>query len=127
MNCENLQKLATYLRSLPADYQEFDMEVYASDNSFAHPLSCGTAGCAIGHGPNAGIAAQDQEEWEDYSRRVFAITADADEWDWCFGWYWAHTDNTPLGAAQRIEWLLQNGLPENANDQKLGDAPLCYK
>lgn len=131
----NLTKLAAYLLTLPAEYPDFEMESYVRprgelDNAiavkldtFAHLPECGTAACAAGHGPRAGIDFEPGESWNIYSRRAFA---GGDEWSWCFGALWAHVDNTAHGAAARIEWMLANGLPDDAGDQELSDAPLCY-
>ena len=65
MNRDNLTKLADYLESLPEDYKDFGMAgylhvfdarkaaEYAQHNGGV--AKCGTAACAIGHGPAAGI------------------------------------------------------------------------
>ena len=65
INRENLEKLASYLENLPEDYQHFGMRSYlnptdlsalikyAEQNGGVH--TCGTAACAVGHGPAAGI------------------------------------------------------------------------
>lgn len=65
VNVENCEKLAAYLESLPEDYQDFGMQAYIYPHNDAalekYALqnggvsSCGTAACAIGHGPAAGI------------------------------------------------------------------------
>ena len=52
---------------------------------------------------------------------------DSAEWQWLFCAPWTKIDNTPEGAALRIEWLLKNGLPENWQEQMCGLDPLCYK
>ncbi len=44
-----------------------------------------------------------------------------------FGSGWHSTDNTPIGAAQRIEYVLKHGVPENWRKQMTGRAPLSYK
>lgn len=46
---------------------------------------------------------------------------------WLFASWWWEIDNTPRGAAQRVEWLLRYGVPEDARKQALGAAPLCYQ
>jgi hypothetical protein len=133
MNRDNLETLAAYLEGLPADYQHFNMNVYvmkddrlfnyASGAPFAG--ACGTVACAVGHGPAAGIPAKLEEEWwTDYARRVFELKGC--ENDWCFAGLWVNVDNTPHGAAKRIRYLLDHGLPEDAEYQMYGDAPYLF-
>ena len=59
----------------------------------------------------------------DYIRTIQPFSK---EWDWCFSSRWADIDNTPTGAALRIEWLLNHGLPKDWRKQMVGEAPLCY-
>lgn len=117
MNRKNLKKLADYLESenLKA---EFDMQYFEN--------MCGSAVCAIGHAPYAGIPKKPNEDWVDYSQRVFDIRSV--EWIWCFSEGWSKSDNSPQGAAKRINWLLNHGLPEdNWFEQMKGQAELCYE
>lgn len=124
----NLLKLAEYLEKLPVDYRNFDMMLYSSRARFAAPqTSCGSVGCAIGHGPDANIPALKNEDWTKYSSRAFIPSTQYSMWRWCFSPEWAFVDNTPQGAAKRIRWLLAKGLPEDWYDQMSGYLPLCYK
>lgn len=126
----NLKTLAAYLRTLPADYPDFEMSDYVSGQGIAGfciaavPV-CGTAACACGHGPAAGIAPMKGETWDAYSVRAF-IPVHHPAWSWCFSGEWSETDNTVHGAAARIEWMLERGVPADADDQESGNAPLCY-
>jgi hypothetical protein len=131
----NLAKLAAYLRTLPADYPDFAMNDFVLDSSgkkgIAHVASCGTAACAVGHGPKAGIKPKSGESWHAYSYRtlipiMFGDDVDDDAWAWCFSGIWAHVDNTVHGAAARIEWMLEHGVPKNGSGQRFGCEPLCY-
>jgi len=132
----NLTKLAAYLRTLPEDYPDFAMSqfvagAYGQGFDPASVPECGTAACAAGHGPSAGVPFIPGETWAEYSFRAFVPREDEDgndwgDWDWCFGAGWASTDNTAHGAAARIEWFLKNGVPDDGDDQRWGDAPLCY-
>lgn len=121
----NLRKLAAYLKGgeLAA---RFDMSKYSD---LRHADHCGAVGCAVGHGPFAGIEKRPSEDWSGYSRRVFGFCQGTGDnyGDWCFGAAWDTTDNTPGGAAARIEWLLDRGLPEDWEDQEINFAPLCYR
>jgi hypothetical protein len=128
----NLATLAAYLRTLPAEYPDFSMDDFtATGGSMAKQPECGTAACAAGHGINAGIPALGGESWFDYSVRAF-VEDDYDgngssPWDWCFSGSWSHTDNTAHGAADRITYMLAHGLPADADEQRLGEAPLSYR
>lgn len=106
MNIENLTMLQDYLlrRRLRA---RFNMRLY-SETAISHK-NCGTIGCAIGHGPYAGIPNSFDEGWMTYSDRVFDLSAN--QWTWCFSTAWAQFDNTPKGAAHRISYLIEHGEP----------------
>ena len=110
MNKENLTKLANYLLQ-GAVRAKFDMSYFhTTDDEDYHVTDCGTAGCAIGHGPYAGIPKLAHEGWWDYSYRAFGVTEDR-AWDWCFNVGWYYHDNTPQGAARRIMYLVDHGAP----------------
>jgi hypothetical protein len=126
MNEENLMILAEYLETLPVDYQEFYMgdfyntltpEAYMRDGHF-----CGTAACAAGHGPAAGLLlTQEQLDhrpygksiWVYYIKTVFGLDWDDDECRWIFSGVWIGHDDSHYGAAARIRYLLECGVPED--------------
>lgn len=132
----NLRTLAAHLLTLPADYPDFEMNRFTNDGrgfctSAAHIPKCGTAACAVGHGPNAGFVPLKGENWFDYSKRLFVPSNGPDDyehgpWAWCFDSDWSEIDNTAHSAAQRILWLLDRGLPGNAYEQRQGYDNLCY-
>lgn len=120
---ENLRKLADYLALLPPS-SSFDMRYYSTDahgNNIPRPTShaCGTVACALGHGPQAGVAPIPYETWDDYAARAFGLDPNdhlngsilRNSWAWCFEAEWVHFDNTPSGAAKRIYHLLDTGAP----------------
>lgn len=77
---------------------------------------CGTVACAVGHGPGAGIAPMaDDCTWQRYAARVFGADRLMDDivHGWCFDGAWTVLDNSPTGAAQRIVYMLQHGVPED--------------
>ena len=138
----NLRKLADYLLKLPEDYKEFGMGSYFKNENYEkdEPTTvcelldqyrCGSVGCAIGHGPLAGIGIEVFDKYygrfDIYCSEVF-IDAKLDHraWDWCFSDDWDYVDNTHQGAAKRILWLLDKGLPDNWEDQMYGTDELCY-
>lgn len=109
MNVENLTRLATYLEQ-PALKLDFHMEQFCTRQGLSYrPIEwqCGTVGCAVGHGPAAGIAPLPNESWPAYAERVFML--DQRKWLWCFSPHWSHIDNTAVGAAARIRYLLHYG------------------
>ena len=117
---KNLETLKRYLanydaKSAPA---EFTMSVFASfPNTSVYTVAelidaatdCGTAGCALGHGPHAGIKKSAKEDWWKYSKRAYGIGSESIEWAWLFSDEWAeHDRNTAYEAAQRIQYYLDN-------------------
>ena len=126
MNRENLQKMADYIRAIPQD--RFDMELYRKGQH--KTPECDSVGCIIGH-----CTMLDTEPlprslggkimFVEWSYRFTLL--DLKSWFWCFDSNWEKTDNTPEGAALRIEWLLNHGLPEDFFKQMYGEAPICYK
>lgn len=123
----NLAKLADYLAALPKNYEGFRMSTYSTETHKAIH-ECGTAACAAGHGPAAGIEAEEDEDWQSYVSRVFfPFLTDRAGWLWCFSPAWQSHDNTPHGAAARIRWYLEHGLPEDFLEQVDGTVPLCYE
>lgn len=113
----NLAQLARHLWTLPADYPDFEMRDFVHGQTDderrlgARVVTCGTAACAVGHGPRAGILPREGETWWSYSWRSFAKEGRA--WDWPFGGDWSKYDNTVHGAAARIEFMLERGLPRD--------------
>ena len=114
----NLEKLAAYLESgnLKA---EFDMSDF-SDNPWRVSNDCGTVGCAVGHGPYAGIEKRPFEFWVNYCHRVF-LNENTNEqkiaWEFLFSESWAETPfNQAIHAAKRIRHFL-NGLPIDITDE----------
>lgn len=115
---ENLEKLAAYLEALPEDYQDFDMSIFSGNNSEPTVNPCGSAACAVGHGPNAGIRPYADATWEAYACRVFGVELHGTGhfahpggqlWHWCFEGDWCDIDNSAKGAAWRIRYYLQAG------------------
>jgi hypothetical protein len=71
------------------------------------PLLCG----ALGHGPRAGIAALAAEGWRAYQTRILAAEIDSPLEDWLLSFSWRKTDNSPIGAAMRLMYVLDYGVP----------------
>lgn len=129
INRKNLQKLATFLAygELPKDVG-FNMWSYCSTGTWGITRPpCGSVACAVGLTPFAGIRKLKAESFNEYCLRVFGVDADnvAPEFQWCFASGWSGIDNTPNGAAKRIQHLLDKGIPKkwrgypNDNAKKL--------
>jgi hypothetical protein len=127
MNKENLKLMVEHIRTIPQEM--FDMSDYR--NGQAKTPECDSVGCVLGHCtvldpsplPRKGFGSSiDFHAWSDGFTGLIG-----NEWGWCFSGGWIGTDNTPEGAALRIEWLLKNGLPKDWCEQLLGYSPLCYK
>jgi hypothetical protein len=109
---KNLRTLSNYLflGNLKA---EFDMSVFSENMSqFSEhnedgqgEKDCGSVGCAVGHGPYAGIPKKPEEDWIDYTKRAFGAKEEK-IFDHLFGEEWEEYDNTPEGAGQRIHAFL---------------------
>lgn len=110
---KNLRILAEYLLSdeLKA---EFSMRYFTGYSILTedNQLDCGTVGCAVGHGPFAGIYKDSTETWGEYAVRVFGITSvSTGLYCWVFTSAWANYDNTAKGAGKRILYALKYGVP----------------
>jgi hypothetical protein len=123
LDFHNLNILADYLDALPEGYKEFDMMFFGITSSgllldrphemflYAH---CGTAACALGHGPAAGIFPKSEDDdWDVYSKSMFGLTQYSRTWEFCFGSDW---ENDPKLAAARIRHLLNFGVPKGFVD-----------
>ena len=102
---KNLRTLSNYLLlgNLKA---EFDMSVFAEHRDLEPEIDCGTVGCAVGHGPYAGIPKKPEELWVEYTEREFGASEEK-IFEHLFGQEWKEYDNTPEGAANRILNLLE--------------------
>lgn len=123
----NLRKLADHLMTLQpgreqADGTIFDMGKwivrYGGRRELASAIilhedlngeyPCGTAACAVGHGPRAGIPINGQKSWESYCCNNFVESVFSEEFAFMFS---GDHVNCPHAAARRINYLLENGLP----------------
>lgn len=116
MNRANLQTLATFLAYDPRGV-DFDMSVYTDSPGWCEEdmADCGTVGCAVGHAAFV-FEKRIGERWDNFSCRVLefdlATARDSRLWDWCFSANWHSYDNSRKGAAQRIQYLLDVGVPD---------------
>jgi len=132
MKRENLQLMANHIKT-NVKQENFDMEKYRGFFDTINPV-CGSVGCTVGtctvldvENVIKNFINYDGEiEFTAWSEDFTGLLGVEYEWDWCFGAAWRAADNTPTGAALRIEWLLKYGLPENWYYQMYGEEKLCY-
>lgn len=137
MNKENLFLMADYIEKVPQ--VEFDMVCYRTEDTVSKDgeVVCNSVACVIGHCIN--LVPRESLPLErdgdiNYSLWSMDFTGlgragYAEAWTWCFGTHWGADgggDNTPIGAAKRIRYLIEKGLPTNWLEQMNGKAPLSY-
>lgn len=112
---KNLDKLAIYLKV--GNLQTgFDMLKFR-EAGHEYKAFCGSVGCAIGHGPHAGVRKELNENWTNYAKRVFGVDLyEGNTFAFLFSCEWQRFDNTPEGAADRINYFLEKGLPEEVKE-----------
>jgi len=126
--------MADYIRTVPPE--KFDMFDYRIDAESKKEHLCNSVGCVIGHCtaldneidlPRLSDGLIDFDTWSEFFTGLYIGNEEGfGMWYWCFASTWSKTDNTPEGAALRIEWLIKKGLPKNYAAQINGTAPLCY-
>ena len=131
----NLQLMTDHLKT-NVKQENFHMGKYRGDDDDFSDPECGSAGCTIGtctvlDAENVIKNFTDPDgriEFEAWSEDFTGLLGGEyeTEWAWCFHSKWKTADNTPTGAALRIEWLLKYGLPENWKNQMRGREKLCY-
>ncbi len=123
--------MADYIRS--TSQEQFDMSKYrpALDNT-TH--ICNSVGCVIGHC----TALISEEEFKQiplhpsslgvdftlWSENFTGLKRNYQEWEWCFDSEWYYFDNTPEGAADRIEYMLKYGVPSDFETPTEADVDL---
>lgn len=71
------------------------------------PLACGV----LGHAVRAGLRALPGEDWLAYQVRVLGAEQDSPLEDWLTSQLWRCTDETAEGAAMRLMYVLDYGVP----------------
>ena len=108
-----LKQLNDYCKTLPEDYDQFNMEHFMSGVESPKKDSipnCGTVACFAGHGIAAGIEPLKGEGWPVYSDRLIQ-GASIDTWIYLFAWRWVDFDNTLKGAIARADKVLAGFKP----------------
>lgn len=135
----NLKKLALYLMNEVSEskfemgifFGNTDLDLFSEGVIYPHDVTpelysvCGTVACVAGHGPMAGIPGLPNENWMNYIRRAFGDSIAL--YEWAFNANWRYRDNTARGAALRIFWFLEHGIPPNRIEMFSNRVPLIYK
>lgn len=111
---KNLIKLRNYLSGeiRGALNMRFYCEKEANGYSGSDDTDCGTVGCAVGHGPYAGIKKRKSEGWKKYEERVFGTGKVCFVDRFLFSFYWYRCDNSKQGVVNRINYVLEHGVPQ---------------
>ena len=122
----NIVKLYNYLKTLPEDYEHFDMKYYhtvVTDDDILHIkqlsdinfqdnciTACGTVACVAGHGPYAGIGnKEDWQFWGEYcDKHLIEYESFSVEWHFLFSATWNIFAPTLKDAIQRLEYFILN-------------------
>lgn len=128
MNKENLQRMADFIKTIPQ--ASFSMEVFRFGKN--NTPKCSSIGCVVGHctvldKENLTFDENGDIEFLAWSEKFTGLSRSSNEWDWCFSGGWTDNDDTPIGAAKRIEWLINKGLPEDWKEQYHSEKELCYE
>lgn len=135
----NIKKLAEHLKTLGTndnrfDNVSFDMQFYCRFLDVEDDVEdndCGSSACAVGHyaillGADVEVDGVDMPNgdsltWVQFAQKYVGINPCG--WseqqicfDWLFSGEWDVLDNTPLGAAARIEHFLEHGIPQSFAD-----------
>lgn len=120
--------MADHIETIPQEM--FDMYCeFRRGNCFSN--DCYSVGDIIGH-----CTALDNEplprledgniDFFEWAERFTGIEFLSDEWLFLFSFIWSYVDNTPTGAAKRIRYFVENGLPNNWLYIMYGQDPLPY-
>lgn len=104
---------------------KFDIAGFFDAGRPTNGMDCHTSACAVGHfalmhdlkHDKEGAYTKDGEffEWRHFSEECVGIKQWGEQgtvWEFLFSGKWAFVDNTPLGAAARIDHFLEHGVPD---------------
>lgn len=145
---QNLEKLAAHLEKKPSLWWrllrvKFSMRHYAKNvklNAYRELTPeelleakrcprhyCGTVVCVLGEAALLFPEAVTEVSFGGVGRVLFGVHGFTETWIWLFDSDWEVVDDTREGAASRIRWYLEHGVPSNWRQQMSGAEPLCYR
>lgn len=80
----------------------------------------------LAYGPHAGLAPLPGEDWPAYVQRVFGVHAHPPFMSWLQAAMWRKTEPSPVGAALRIAYALDYGVPHDHVEIAMGQAHTDY-
>lgn len=90
-------------------------------------VAAGTTGLPpLAYGPHAGLAPLPGEDWPAYVQRVFGIHEHRPFMGWLQAAMWGKTEPSPEGAALRIAYVLDYGVPHDHVEIAMGQAHTDY-
>ncbi len=111
MNIKNLKRASKLIRKL--DPKVFSISLYREGSEFSH--KCNSIGCGVEHCTKLDKLQNIPRLLIGLWSRVF-FELNAYEWNWCFSSDWVLLDNTPIGCSNRIDYLIEKGLPKDFKD-----------
>ena len=87
------------------------------------PLACNL----LGHAARAGLRPLPHEGWPAYQFRILGAEHDSPLEDWLLSFFWWKQDSTPIGAALRLMYVLDYGVPGDFELIRDGQAESDYR
>ena len=144
----NLQQLSERLKSVSLSLAKaqpdqnmalFGMRHYVKADKSKNGHDCISSACAVGHfaillGLECGQEGVIDDEgleigWDTFSEEYIGIPQYGEQsviWDWLFSCRWSVLDDTPLGAAARIDRFLERGVPSKFSTSPAFDFSLDF-
>lgn len=88
----------------------------------AGPLACNL----LGHAARAGLKPIPEEDWPAYQLRILGAEHDSPLEDWLLSFFWWKQDSTSVGAALRLMYVLDYGVPADFEQIREGRATSDY-
>lgn len=133
------------------EMQTFYDPMYTGGKDITDIDVCGTSACAVGHyaimegyeatemGVQPRVITEEwlakehdclvgnRMDWSTFATKEIGVPCEDLQtpiFDWLFGSEWTAADNTPEGAAARIDYFLEHGVPEVFAEQAEDEYPL---
>ncbi len=127
---ENLLKMADYIETIPQE--QFNMGTFRFNDKCVNP-ECNSVGCIIGHCTildaenviNNFMKPSNIINFQAWSEEFTGIKGN-NTWEYLFSSEWLTSDNTPTGAAKRIRYVVEHGLPDTFFEEMTKGKHLSY-
>ena len=115
MNKDNLLRMADYIETIPQE--QFDMRFFRAEI---------IGYCTVLDPENLPRYGYGRIDFSTWSEKFTGLCVFSSDWSYLFASDWYITDDTPTGAAKRIRYYVEHGLPEDWEEQMYGVSPLSY-